>query len=355
MATKIGMCPYCENIRVDSRFFVVNPDASICFCPVCMREMEPEVAINKRNDFINELLTKANKTLYISCNPALAYQCYADVLEYDNENVDAFLGRLLSLIYMSKLRKSYFNEARLLLERNFSENVHKSNEALRYIAFLRKINRVIDEYLYAVQKKLMFKRYYFDAHCLELYLYHVAEAISLKETLSSEASHLKRRFGVDSADVLINLLDHDIDEKRKIVSEKEFVVADGNHYKVASIKKNKTVELALIPNKITDTKLSRYRLSTLDSENKELRYINDIVFKDYSVLIRREKTFLAFGIIFFIMTLACGVLAFVFKENLPLLLAFAIAGGVLFILHFVSSVAHSSNRLLIKKRRMEIA
>ena len=65
MATRKGLCPYCTTNRVDRRIFPVNPEASTCFCPICMKEVEPKVAIDGYTELISNMLLKADNTFVL--------------------------------------------------------------------------------------------------------------------------------------------------------------------------------------------------------------------------------------------------------------------------------------------------
>ncbi len=190
MATKKGLCPHCKTRRMDHRIFDVNPEASTCFCPVCMQEVEPKVAIDKYNNYIQKLLDKANNTLFVTCDPEVAYREYADVIELEPKNAYALLGRILCLIYMGKVRKSYLNEAYSLLEHTSYEGCNLKE----YIAFIKKINFALDEYETVLKKKLTFKSYFYDIECLKLYWVHLYNVIKFKELLLAMVSELKKRY-----------------------------------------------------------------------------------------------------------------------------------------------------------------
>ena len=95
MATKNGVCPYCQFNRLENRIFPVNPDAVTVFCPSCMRELDPKKAIDGYNAIITQMVDKADNTLFVACDPVVAYQEYADVLEFESDNSKALLGRIL--------------------------------------------------------------------------------------------------------------------------------------------------------------------------------------------------------------------------------------------------------------------
>ena len=171
MATRKGICPYCNIPKIENRIFLVNPEASVCFCPNCMKEMDPALAINSYDSYLKNLLNIADESLYIKCDPALAYQDYGAIIEIDNTVTESYLGRLLCMAYMSKVRSNYLNEARALLSDEVNEHFLKASELPKFIPFLKKMNRVLDDYEYVLTRRLSYRGlYFYDIACLSLYL-----------------------------------------------------------------------------------------------------------------------------------------------------------------------------------------
>ena len=346
MATKRGMCPYCKN----HNYFLVNPEAMSCFCGTNMHQISPAEAINKYNSYVDDLITKANDTLEVVGNSDLAYQEFADVIELDDSIIYAYLGRILCLIYMSKVRKSHINDARVLLETTAEESFRKTSDFPMVISFLRKIVKVTEEYLEGVYKKLSLKTYCYDKKCLKLYLTHVNEVKEFENSILEIVTSIKKKYSNEKVDILLNLLDELITSKERLLNE-EHILAQGEHYKVSKINPNCEVEIELIENKHTDTKLSRYRLSSLDSSNKKAKYIKDDVFKDYTAIIRSRKVVLAWFILFYIGTTFCGVSAFVFRANPVVFFTALGTGGALFVLGLIFMILYISWGVKIKKKK----
>ena len=349
MATKRGMCPYCKN----HNYFLVNPEAMSCFCGTNMHQISPAEAINKYNSYVDDLLAKANDTLEVVGNSDLAYQEYADVIELDDSITYAYLGRILCLIYMSKVRKSHINDARVLLETTAEESFKKTSDFPMIVSFLRKIVKVTEEYLDRIHKKLVLKTHCYDQKCLKIYLTHVNEARDFENSILEIATSIKKKYTNEKVDVLLNFLDELITSKELLLN-KEHILVPGEHYKVSKTHKNGEVEIAKIENKHTDTKLFRYRLSTLDSSDKGAKYIKDDVFKDYTAIIRTRKIILAWFILFYIGATFCGVSAFIFRNN-PVVFYTALGtGGALFIVGFIFMILFISWGIKIKKKKDRI-
>ena len=346
MATKRGMCPYCKN----HNYFLVNPEAMSCFCGTNMHQISPIEAINKYNSYIDDLIAKANNTLEIVGNSELAYQEFADVIELDDSVTYPYLGRILCLIYMSKVRKSHINDARVLLETTAEEYFHKTSEFPMIIHFLKKIVKVTEEYLDGVHKKLSLKTYFYDSKCLNLYMTHVNEVKLFENSILEIVTSIKKKFVNEKVDFLLNFLDELITSKEAFLND-EHISVIGEHYNVSEIKPNGEVEIAKVEDKHTDTKLVRYRLATLDSGNKKARYIRDVVFKDYTTIIRSRKVVCVWSILFYLFTALCGVSGYLFADN-PLVLYTSIgAGSLSFIAATILMVLFVSWGTKIKKKK----
>ena len=346
MATKRGMCPYCKN----HNYFLVNPEAMSCFCGTNMHQISPAEAINKYNSYVDDLIAKANNTLEVVGNSDLAYQEYADVIELDDSVIYAYLGRILCLIYMSTVRKSHVNDARVLLETTADESFRKTSDFPMVIHFLKKIVKITEEYLEGVRKKLSLKTYFYDQKCLKLFLTRTNEVREFENSILEIVTAIKKKFVNEKVDFLLNFLDELITNKELFLNDEHILVL-GEHYQVSKIHKNGEVEISKIENKHTDTKLARYRLSTLDSSNKNARYIKDEVFKDYTRIIRSRKIILFWFIFFYVAAVFCGVSAFMLRANPIVLYTAAGVGILLFILATIFMIMFVSWGVKIKKKK----
>ena len=347
MGTRKGLCLNCQTKRIDHRIFQVNPEASTCFCPMCMKEMEPKVAIDNYLKLIKDMLFKADNTLFVACDPVLAYQQYADVLELESNDAHALIGRVLCLIYMGKVRKSYLKEAHILLE----NTPFKGCDIDAFVNFLKKINDSLDEYEHAITKKLTFKEHFYDIECLKLYWVHLYDIIQLKELTFSIFKQIERTYTTRHDGVFINMLANNIDEKKKILSLERFTT-DGQGYiftKVvngkACVEKTENTQ----PNRFV-----RFRLSTLDPNDKGKRLIKDEVFKDYTAVIRVQKISIFFWTFLYLLTIGAAVTAILFKEKQILFISLLAVSGVLFILSTFILLQSIYFHRLLKKRELRI-
>lgn len=335
MATKRGFCPNC-NLKNRSHYFDVNPDAKIVYCPCCMKQLNPEEAIKAYDKHVDSLLRFADFTLYEIGNPEQAYSAYAEILEFDSSNTLAFLGRLMCLLYMSKIRKSYIKDVAVMLEVE-EDQYHKKEESAKYVQALMKMSNVVDLYRHILEKKLTLKSYFYDEDCLRLYLKHFNDINHFKETLLSEAKYIARRFDEQKAELLVNMLEIQIEEQTRLMNDSEYILVNGDHYKFDHMKRNGEVEITKLENKHTSTKLTRYRLASL--ENKQnYRYIKDIAFRNYTKVIFARKVAVWVLLIGFLLAAGAGVASYFFFGTDYIFYPIIAGGVVLFGLAIAFSI-----------------
>lgn len=349
MGTKNGICPYCQFTRFENRVFPVNPEASTVFCPFCMRELSPKKSIELYNNIINGMLDKADSTLFVACDPSLAYHQYADVLEIEANNPRALLGRILCLIYTSKVRHSYLIEANTLLE---NITYKGSEEAGAFVGFLKKINFALDEYEAALKKKLSNHReLFYDADCLRLYLKHLYDIIKFKKDMLKNLNDIKRDYITQRNDVMINLVSHSISEKELSLRTVKFTT-DGKGYKLTKVFGDKAyIDLS---GDFVDTRSNKHKQYTLESGVKGKRYIKELAFKDYTPILNLKRLSLYLSIILFVLAIGAGVSCYIFKDNNLIFIITLIAGAVLLVGAIVFIIIHFIWRRILKKRKMRI-
>lgn len=348
MATKKGLCPYCTTHRVDRRIFPVNPEASTCFCPLCMKEMEPITAIEGYQELINKMLLKADNTLFVTCDPVLAYSEYAEVIELEPKEAHALLGRILCLIYMGKVRKSYLLEAYTLLENTPYEGCNIDE----FIFFLKKINFALDEYESSLQKKLTFRSYFFDVECLKLYWLCLHEIIKMKELILSIIKDIKKDYRSSQCEIMANILEHNIEERKRVL-HKDTYICDGSAYRYVKIYNDK-VSIDNSPKKKIETHLNRYRLSSLNEDDKHKRYIKDEIFKDYTKIVKSRKVAFVFSIILYLLMGGCIGSTFLFLNNKIIFYSFIGGGALLFVTSTILLILSISWKITLKKRKLRI-
>ena len=351
MATKRGMCPYCRN----HNFFLVNPEAMSCFCGTNMHQLSPVEAIGTYNKYIDNMVEKAKYSLEAIGNAEQAYQEFADVIELDDSITYAYLGRILCLIFMSTLRKSYINDARLLLDTTAEERFKKTGEFPMIVSSIKEIVKVAEEYLSDVHKKLSLKTYFYDEKCLKLYLTRVNEVKNFENEALEVVTAIKKKYVNEKVDLLLNYLDEQITSKERLLSDYDHALVSGDYYVVSEIKDNGELVLQVVENKRMDTsKLQRYRMASLDSSNKKARYIKDDIFKDYTGLIRARRVIAPWFIICYVASVFCGISAFIFKDKPIVFYTATSVGAFMFILGFVFMILFISWGIKLKKKKEKV-
>ena len=349
MATKNGVCPYCQFNRLQNRIFPVNPEASTVFCPSCMRELDPKKAIGLYNDIISKMVAKADDTLFVACDPVLAYQQYADVLEIEPSNSRALLGRILCLIYTSKVRSSYLNDVHSLLE-NISYK--GSEEMTNYVGFLKKINFALDEYDLALYSKLTHRKYFYDEECIKLYFKRLSEIIKFKKEILLKLGQIKKNYVNQDTEILINMINHNVSERENFLKTIKYTV-QGVGYRYSRIVGDKV--FIDRDEEVINTKINRQRLYTLDAKEKGKKaLIKDKVFKDYTGTIIAKKVSIYLFFLTMILAIGCGIVAYLYFSNQLIFIISLIAASIFLVASIVLLVLHLVWKSILKKRKLRI-
>ena len=347
MATKNGICKYCHFTRIENHIFPVNPEASTVYCPYCMRELDPKEAINLYSNLISNMLDKADNTLYVACDPVLAYQEYADVLEIEPKNQKALLGRILCLIYNSRVKQSYLQECSYLLDAITHRN---AEEIMAYIGFLKKINLALDEYDDAVFHKVTHRDFFYDEECVKLYIKRLADIIKFKKEIIAHLSKIKKDYVTQTNEVLINLISHSVTEKEaKLKSVKHTV--DGLGFKYNKIVNDKVYLERL--DEVVSTNVFTKQIRELTDERKK-KILEGKVFRDYTVIIGMKKASLWLSGLFLLAFIGLGICAYLFRDNNSFFITFIAAGITSFIAFIVCASFYLSWRRILKKRKLRI-
>ena len=286
-----GYCTNCNKENEGRRIFDVNTDVRFCYCPHCGKKYRPKMAAANYNHVINKYLRRASFFMSNAGQFQNAYNLYAYVLELEPENKLAKLGRLLSLAFLSTVRRNRFIEVKQLLEIEKDEFHEKHFAHQHYNEFLIHLENCTESYLNNVKKALTLKTYFYDVDCIKLYFKHIKDVIELRRLIVSELMVI----GVSANLAIISDETKDLEKQYNMTC----MTVDGQDHSLAHFAKNGE---PIIVNgvKQEDTHLSRYRMSTLDVNNKKkLNVIPETVFT--TVFSRIYKTFeisLGFAIAF---------------------------------------------------------
>ena len=265
-----GYCTNCNKDNEGRRIFDVNSDTRFCYCPHCGKKYRPRVAIANYQRTITRYLRRARFFLSNAGEFQYAYNLYAYVLDLEPTNKTAKLGRLLSLGFLSTVRRNRFTEVLQLLEIEKDLFHDKQFAHEQYNEFLIHLENCTETYLINVKKALTLKDYFYDVDCIKLYFKHIKDVIELRRLIMSELMLI----GVSTN---LSIITEETKTLEKAYNTTCFTV-DGQDHSLAHFAKNGD---PIIVNgvKQVDTRLSRYRMSTLDVNNKKkLNIIPDRAF-----------------------------------------------------------------------------
>ena len=353
MTIKKGLCPHCGSSKnLKEHIINVNMDNPCFVCPHCGKKFKVFDATNKLDEEYVKYLNKAGYKLHVKADASEAYKEYGVLLNIDNENIDAHFGRMVSLIYCSKMHKSFINEAISLFKIESINLYRKSSDKQAYLKFLTKVNFALSEYVSKIRKALQLKGCFYDVDCLKVYYSHLSECIEMQRLLVDEVEFLSKHYDKKKTCSYSMFLNNDVEEKTKLLNAC-YRTVDGNLYSLDTIKNNGEVVLTDHNNKI-DTKLSKYRMATFDVNNKELRHINETVFKNNTSKIVFCNLSLVLMIIFTLGSASLITLGTAYGKGDLTSLLFLIAGIVCAVLTVGFTISFALLTRFIKKRKTRI-
>ena len=285
MAVRRGICPVCKaTTNFANMVFPVNDKADRCFCPRCLKELKPIEAIQKYEEALQKKIKEADKTLYLIGDADKAYRMYGDIISLDDSYLQAYLGRFMALIYHSTVRRSYIYEATLLMSNEVISIMHKSESKNEYVAFISRAIKTVDEYFATVKKRIIFRKYFYEPECIEIYYKLLKDIYDFKKLLLGEAQFLSRHSDIPKANSLVNQLTNHLEDLDKKINQ-SYITVYGEIYHIGKIKRNGDIVIEKLDDTVK-TNLHRYHMATLDQKNKKLRQIDDIIFKNYRSMMK---------------------------------------------------------------------
>lgn len=315
---KNGYCVKCRTDDPKRRIFPVNSEAEKCFCPHCLYEYKPKDAINHYNHFIRNLTKKADTSLHIAKMPDVSYDRYGYILEFEPDYVKALLGRSLSLLYLSTLRRSRFKDVMMMLDLD-TNRYHLVGSHDDYFNFLRAANGALEIYREKIFKKLTFKGYFYDMPCLKLYVTRLEEIITFKDFIMEEFKLIGNQLEAD----LVKPQLTELDER---LNKTSYITVDGYSHLFKGFGKERSILFADSTDSI-DVSLSKFKPETLEPNDKKIKVIKDVVFKSNRTAYGIAVAGLVIGIIFAVLALGLLItsLFFIGQESC---LWFLILGGL---------------------------
>lgn len=323
---KRAYCPHCKTENELDRIFIVSPDAEVCYCPNCLREYKPKDVIDNYNYFIATKITRAEILLFRDTRFYEAYCAFADILDFDPSVFKARFGRILSLIYMSKLRKSNFAKAALLLDNEAEQYFRKLKDQTPYIKFISRASVALDEYEKRLHKKITIRDRFYNEDCVALYYERLNEIINMKLLLLEEAQKSWAKTSEERTEHLIRT----IEESINVLTVKFHGVstnANGVCYKVSKVIPPNQILVATLDERLSP--ISHFVMYKLDENEKRGKLLNDRVYPDNVHYLSLVKAGLPLFIIFYVLAIFSFLAALLSKSDKYDLPFYAVAGCAL--------------------------
>lgn len=323
---KKAYCPHCKTDNELDRIFIVSPDAEVCYCPNCLREYKPKEVIDNYNYFIATKINRAERLLYRDTKFYEAYCAFADVIDIDSSICKARFGRILSLIYMSKLRKSNFTNATLLLDNEADQYFRKLKDQTPYVKFLTRASAALDEYEKRLHKKLTIRERFYNEDCVALYFQRLHEILEMKKLILEELQKswaknedARTEHAIKNLNESINLLN--------LKFNGSLSSTDGVCYRVAKVVSPNQILVATLDEKVNP--INHYMKYKLDENEKRGILLKDKVYPDNIHISHLIKVALPLFILFYLIAFVAFAFPFISKSNQYDLPAYLVSGGCL--------------------------
>lgn len=325
---KKAYCPHHKTENELDRIFFVNPDAEVCYCPICMYELKPKEAIENYLYFISSKINKAERLLYRETRFYEAYCAFGRIIEIDPDSYRARFGRILSLVYMSKLRKTHFGDAALLLEGETEEYFSKIKDQSSYFKFLNRINAALDEYNNRLYKKITIKDRFYNGDFVELYFERINEIIQLKNLVVGGLQRCAGKMEEERVYKFLTQVETSVSNLNQQLKD-TVATTDGTRYRVEKVVADKHIYIAQLDEKLApQTHHRKYKLNEADKKGKLLK---DKIYPDNSHLTLLTNIALPLLIIFGMIASFAIAFSFITKEDTVKMVSYIIAGSAAFL------------------------
>ena len=336
MALKKGFCTYChgdERLRI----FNVNKDAKICYCQNCMAEMQPKEAINNYNNLISHYLKKASKALFDSTQYLVAYQTFAHIIDLDDSIKVAHFGRILSLVYLSSLRKSKINFAFMIHRQEAPKLFHYQETTNEYFRFLQLLIDALDTYEARLRKRITTHNVFYDLDCVILYLKRIDEIRSYKDFISLEANYFVENGKEQFKEIIKKVAE--AEKGYEQIYKVPYSTTDGYSYIFSHFNNNGLPLLSIKDNKRSNYDPRRKRMELNPKDGKKSA-IKDEIYLNNLTLSRLVTVSIPLAIVLFVLALGGIITSFFIESSVVKIIILIVAASVvslslvLFILHF---------------------
>ncbi len=272
MALKKGFCVHCKGDE-DLRIFDVNKDAEVCYCPHCMAAMPPKEAITNYQNLIKNYLKHASTALFDSTQYLEAYQTFAHIIDLNETIKVAHFGRIISLVYLSTLRKSKIEFAHALHRQEAPKWCHYAETVTEYYHFLLLLLDALTSYENRLKKRITSHGVFYDMDCVILYLKRMNEIKQYKDFVAQEAKFFVDN-GKDQFKDIIGMVALSVHAYEEVFKEK-YVAADGYTYLFAGFDSN-GLPLLSIKNSNPNMELRRKKIELYPHDNKKSKIKEEI-------------------------------------------------------------------------------
>ena len=271
-------CSYCpKDIGEKERIFEYNKDTNFLVCPNCGKQLNPIEAHHAYLSLIRKLIHKADNYLDFYGKYQKAYQQYAYVISIEDESVEARLGRILSLAYLSTLRKAYFLDCLTLFNSEKYSYTYTQQDLLSFLYFAKNMDYMAKLYSTQIKKRLTTYRYFYDVDCVKLYFRRLYELKTLLNGILDELVAIKEEISNhDALNKLFNKYNNGIVKFSRLLTA-DANVLDGSVYTFVEVDKADQVVIKL-KKKYLLNHMFKYRHLHLYSENNR-HLIRDNVFQ----------------------------------------------------------------------------
>ena len=347
MALKKGFCTHCKGDE-ELRIFDVNKDAEVCYCPNCMAAMSPKEAITNYGGLISHYLKKASRALFETTQYLVAYQTFAHVIDLNDSIKVAHLGRILSMVYLSTVRKGKVTFAFALHKQEAPKMFHYQERANEYYNFLLLLLDALDIYENRLRRRITLHSQFYDMDCIILFLKRIDEIKDYKVYIAEEA-----KFFVDSGKEQFKEVIERVEKSREGYAEihkETYYTVDGYACKFHKFDANGTPILSIKgEQKVDQNGKPLPKKYALYPEDGKKSLIKEEVFVNNFLLYRLEFLSLPLAIIILVAAVA-GLIAAAFIPVKPVKILVIILAALAGVAAFVMVILHFAWKNKIKKK-----
>ena len=343
-----GYCSYCpKDVSDKDRIFEFNQDTNLLICPNCGKELNPVEAHHAYLSFLRKQVHKGDNYLDFYGKYQRAYQQYAYVISIEENSVEARFGRLLSLAYLSTVRKAYFNDCLTLLDNDKNYLTYSQRDLYTFLYFAKNMNSMAKSYATQLKKRLTTYRYFFDEDCAKLYFQRIYELNQLLTGILQEIKEIKAEVADnETLNKSYNSYNNSIVKFSRLLGG-DANVLDGSVYIFDGMDKEGKVQIKL-KKKYQLNHMFNYRHLYLYNDNKK-HLIKDDIFSFSNNLLTALRSWRIAISIFILMFIASSIsVFFVLDHEWLRYLFYGIAGFAGFFI-IISLIALLLLRYRIKK------